>query len=128
MNAFTYIRDRLFIVAVAMFTLNEFVLKSAFSPPILHYHFNDFWLIPCALPLLLCIHRKLGLREHDLPPTFAEIIGHLIVWSLLFEGIGPHWLPHATGDWRDVIAYCSGGFLAGVWWNRASLFRPQMTT
>jgi hypothetical protein len=84
-------------------------------------HFDDLLLIPCALPLLLLAQRGLGLRTHDQPPSASEISFHLVVWSILFEVIGPHLIRRATGDPRDVVAYVSGGILAGLWWNRKRL-------
>lgn len=80
--------------------------------------FDDVWLIPCALPPLLLLQRWLRLRAHDLPPTWREITLYVLVWSVLFEVIGPHLLRRATGDPLDVLAYAVGGILAGLWWNR----------
>lgn len=76
-------------------------------------------LIPCALPLVLWLQRKLGLRNHDGPPTVSEIAFHLVVWSILFEVIGPH-IMRVTGDPLDVLAYVVGGVAAGLWWNRSA--------
>src|SRR5262245_22366690 len=82
-------------------------------------HFNDLLLIPCALPLVLWLQRRFDLRKHDGPPTWSEIALHVTLWSVLFEGIGPHFL-RVTGDVFDVLAYVIGGLLAGVWWNLAA--------
>lgn len=84
--------------------------------PFLHDHFNDLLLIPAALPLVLWIQRKLTWRLHDSPPNTREIALHLMVWSLITEGIGPHFFAHATRDWRDLIAYTAGAIMAGIWW------------
>jgi len=83
----------------------------------LHSHFDDLLLIPCALPLFLFVQRKLNWRQHDLPPTAGEILGHLLIWSVLFEWIGPK-LMRTVGDFRDVLAYIAGAILAALWWHR----------
>lgn len=40
-----------------------------------------------------------------------------MVWSILFEVVGPIVLP-VTGDLLDVLAYAAGGLISGLWWNR----------
>jgi hypothetical protein len=44
---------------------------------------------------------------------------HLVVWSLLFEGLGPWLMTTVTGDPWDVLAYTAGGVMAALWWNRS---------
>lgn len=63
----------------------------------------------------------LGLRMHDLPPEAAEVSLYCLVWSILFEALGPHLVKGTTGDPWDIVAYVVGGLLAWAWWNRASL-------
>ena len=79
-------------------------------------HFNDFLLIPCALPWVLWAHALLGWRERDAHPSGAEILGHLLVWALLAEGLGPLLFSHAVGDVGDVVAYSLGAAGAAFWW------------
>ena len=112
----------LFLVGSVAYALNRWLLKPRLGNPFLHSHFNDLWLIPCALPLILWIHRKAGWRGWE-PPTFAEITGHLLLWSLLFEVIGPRLMTHASGDVLDVACYWTGGLVAWAWWNRFSFRR-----
>ncbi|HSH96261.1 MAG TPA: hypothetical protein VK968_19095 [Roseimicrobium sp.] len=114
---FNYLRDRLFLGACVLYVVNRFLIKPLFHTGFLHSHFNDLWLIPCALPPILWLHRRLGLRTEDEPPRISEIAFHLCFWSLLFEWIGPNMVPHATGDLMDVVAYAAGSLFAGVWWN-----------
>ena len=83
----------------------------------MRFHFNDMLLIPCALPVLLWMQRKLKLRTNDDPPTWSEIALYTTFWSILFEVIGPH-LMRTTGDPWDVVVYYVGGIAAGLWWNR----------
>ena len=48
---------------------------------------------------------------------FVKLPFHLVIWSVLFEVIGPH-IMRVTGDPLDVLAYVVGGVLAGLWWHR----------
>lgn len=116
---FGYIRDRLFLVCCLLYAGNRWLVKPLVEPGFLHSHFNDLLLIPCALPLMVLFHRKTGLRSHDGPPTAGEIALHPVVWGILFEGIGPIWVAHATGDPLDLLAYGAGAVVAGLWWNRS---------
>lgn len=123
MNRFRYWRDGLFLLACFLYALNRWVLKPRVHSAFLHDHFNDLLLIPCALPLLLLAQRWLKLRCNDEPPTAGEIGLNLLLWSVLFEGIGPHLMRHATGDPWDVVAYVAGGIVAGLWWHRGAWLR-----
>ncbi len=124
MKRFGYLRDRLFLAACSLYALNRWLLKPRFHSRFLHDHFNDLLLIPCALPPLLLLQRWLKLRTDDQLPTPGEIALYLVVWSILFEWIGPHLMPWTVGDPWDVVSYIVGGVLAGLWWHRAQL-RPR---
>lgn len=115
MKRFAYWLDPLFLICCALYAVNRWGLKPRVHSAFLRGQFDDLLLIPCALPLVLWLQRKLGLRSHDRPPTFREISFHLVVWSILFEVIGPH-IMRVTGDPLDVLAYFVGGALAGLWW------------
>jgi hypothetical protein len=116
-RAFQYLRDPVFLGALALFALNSLWLRDAIPSPFLRHHFNDLLLIPCALPPLLRIHACLGLRRAADFPSMPEIAGHLLVWSLLFEIAGPRLTAHATGDALDILYYWSGGAVAWALWN-----------
>ena len=120
MKRFRYWRDPLFLIAALGYALNRWLLKPLFLSPFLHGYFNDLLLCPAALPLVLWLQRLTGLRQHDLPPTGLEISLHLVVWSVICEFIGPHWLHHGTADVWDVAAYTAGAIAAGFWWNRST--------
>jgi len=126
-SGFGYLRDRLFLAAVAGYALNCWLLKPLFAAPFLHGHFNDLLLIPAALPVVLWLQRVVGLRDHDLAPSWTETAFHLAVWSLICEFIGPHWLHHGTADVWDAVAYAAGGVVACLWWNRSAQQIPTTT-
>jgi hypothetical protein len=120
---FRYLADGLFLVSCSLYALNRWIVKSRVHSSFLHSHFNDLLLIPCALPPLLLMQRRLRLRTNDDLPAPGEIGLYLIVWSILFEIIGPHIMRRATGDPWDIVAYACGAVLAGAWWHRDRLFR-----
>ncbi len=114
---FRYAADPLCLLGIALYILNRWVLKPHVASAFLHGQFDDFWLIPCALPLVLWCQRRFGWRDHDGPPTVGEVGFHLAVWSVLFEVIGPRIAP-VTGDAWDVVAYAGGSLLGLAWWHR----------
>ena len=126
MRPFRYLRDPLFLTGCAAYALNRWALKNHTHSAFLHSYFNDLWLIPCALPPVLWLHRMLGLRGHDHPPQLAEILAHLAFWSLLFEWIGPRLAARATGDMLDVLAYAAGALLACCWWQRGRVLDSSL--
>ena len=108
----------MFLFCGALYVLNRWLIKPLVEPGFFAWWFNDLLLVPCAVPVLLWLERLCGLRRHDAPPTGTEILTVLILWSILFEVVAPHLFAHATGDWRDVLAYAAGAVFAWWWWNR----------
>jgi hypothetical protein len=118
MRQFRYLRDPLFLLGCLAYAINRWLVKPHVQGGFFNSYFNDCWLIPCALPPILWLHRRLGLRADDSPPGIAEVLSHLVFWSLLFEWIGPKFVSHAVGDPFDVVAYALGAIVAGGFWNR----------
>lgn len=125
MKIFTYWRDPLFVVCCLLYGLNRWGLKPRIHSAFLHDHFNDLLLIPCALPILLLMQRWLGLREDDRPPSAGEIALYVVLWSVLFEVIGPRLVSFSVGDPWDAVSYAVGGVFAGCWWHRERLFKQR---
>lgn len=121
MIRFRYAGDGLCLAGCCLYALNRWLVAPRLPPGFFHSYFNDLLLIPCALPPILLIHRKLALRTHDRCPSLREIGLHLGLWSLLFEWIGPHWITHATADPFDIVAYTIGAGIAALWWHRDRL-------
>jgi hypothetical protein len=113
---FRYARDPFCLLACCLYALNRFWLARHVGGAFLRDHFNDLLLIPAALPFALWLQRRLQLRRDDLPPRWNEIALHLVAWSIAAEVAAPRIFAHATGDWRDVVAYTAGGVIAGCWW------------
>lgn len=120
MRPFRYLLDPLCLVACALYAVNRWIVKPHVASPFLRGHFNDLLLIPCALPLLLWMQRRLGLRRHDRFPSLGEIALHLGVWAVIAEWIGPRWLHHGVGDLWDVVAYTAGAIAAAFLWRMPS--------
>src|SRR5215471_620424 len=116
MQRFRYLRDPLFLIGCAAYAINRWLLKPHIASPFLHSHFNDLFLIPCALPPLLLVQSWLGLRDYDRRPRLREIGFHLAIWSVLFEWIGPRIYSQTVGDPWDVAAYAVGAVVAAIWW------------
>lgn len=114
---FRYCGEPLFLWACALYALNRWVLKPWFDSAFLRGHFNDILLMPCALPPVLWVQRRLGVRSDDDYPSVREIVFHLVVWSVLFEVVGPRMMK-VTADVLDVIAYATGAAFCAVWWRR----------
>ena len=121
MKSFRYAFDPLCLSACLLYGANRWLIAPACEWPFLREHFNDLLLIPAALPLILGLQRWVGLRKHDAPPSLSEVFGHLFIWSLISELVGPHVFARSVGDVLDVLAYSTGALVAGVWWNRKSL-------
>ena len=118
MRVFRYGGDLLCIGACAAYAVNTWLLPETWRGPFLREHFNDALLIPAALPLVLWLQRRLGLRDNDRPPTWPEIALAVGLWSIAAEVVAPLIFRNAVADWRDAVAYAAGAAIAGVWWRR----------
>jgi hypothetical protein len=120
MKRFRYAFDPLCIACCCLYVINRWLVKPHTTSTFLHGYFNDTLLIPCALPVILLLQRWMGLRKTDNAPDVSEILFHLVIWSILFEWIGPH-IMRVTGDPLDVLAYTVGALVAWIWWNHGQL-------
>ena len=123
---FRYLLDPVFLAAVALYACNRWLVKpSAFGEvEFFHSYLNDLLCLPFWLPPVLLSYRLLGLRKHDSPPTSSELALHFVVWSVVFEAVGPRlraWYPTTVGDPWDVLAYGVGALVGGVLWGTFSL-------
>lgn len=119
MNAFGYARDRTCWLACALYAMNRWAVPAALKNVFLRGYFNDCLLIPAALPLMLLLERRLGLRADDSAPRWTEVLFHLVIWSVAAEVVGPRLFTRAQGDVFDVAAYAAGALVAMLAWGRA---------
>jgi len=115
-SGFRYVFDPVCWVGCVLYVANSAWLANGGGGSIASGYFNDFLMIPCALPLILWVHSLLGWREKAAYPTLSELVGHLVVWSIVAEAIGPKLVTGAVSDFRDVLAYAGGALVAGLWW------------
>lgn len=118
MSRFRYACDPLCLAACAGYALNRWLVPLALQGVFLRNHFTDTLLVPAALPLMLWLQQRLGLRPPDTRPRWSEIFLHLIAWSVAAELIAPHLFDRATGDPWDVVAYAGGALVSGLLWHR----------
>lgn len=128
MSRFGYLRDRLFWISLTTYAINRLLIRPHFGPSLnahshwlwefSHSHLDDCLLIPAALPVVLWLQRLIGLRNHDQPPGWGEMFGHLAIWSVMCKFVGPHWLHIGVADPWDLVAFAMGGIAACLWWHR----------
>ena len=117
---FTFYCDGFFWLGCTAYSANRWLVRPHVSSAFVRGHLNDVWLIPCALPLVSWLHERCGWRTDEGPPRLAEIAAHVAGWSVLFEWIGPKYLPWTTADAWDVVWYAVGATLGWVWGQRTS--------
>ena len=115
LRKFAYALDPVCLSSWALYAVNRFAHPTS---PFFRNHFNDVLFIPAVLPLMLWVHRRLGLRRTDGPPTASEVVLHFAGWSIAAEVIAPLISTHSTGDVLDVVAYAAGSLVAWLVWNR----------
>jgi|ERR1700722_9478688 len=116
---FRYLKDPLFLFCVSLYFLNRCVLKPYFPNKFSRDYLNDVICLPFWIPIMLFIMRKIGLRKEDVPPTGAEILIPLLVWSWVFEAYLPftkYFARLTTSDYMDIFSYTVGGCFAAIIW------------
>lgn len=116
LKRYRYAGDPICLASWALYGCNRFLVPWSMKGPFLRFHFNDVLFIPAVLPLMLWVHRKLGLRHDDAPPRGDEVWLHLVVWSVAAEVVAPRLSHRATGDVWDVVAYAAGALGAQLLW------------
>jgi len=125
---FAYLADKTFLAACALYAANRFWGKPLLGDSLhfLRNHLDDCLLIPAALPPLLYVFRKLGLRRDDLPPSLREVAKWTLLWSIAFEWAFPLFLHKGVADWRDVLAYATGGLVSWMLWRGGTAPRKTL--
>ena len=116
---FRYLKDPLFLACVAIYSANKLSRLLAGGTDFQNAYVNDLICMPFWVPIMLVVNRILGLRAHDRPPGFYEIAIPVLVWSAAFELVFPYtsWFcEYSVADPNDVLCYCAGGLVAGLFW------------
>jgi hypothetical protein len=127
---FAYFTDKTFLSACSLYAANRFWGKPLLGDS-LHFlrdHFDDCLLLPAALPPLLYVFRKLGLRRDDSPPSIREVAEWTFIWSVAFEWAFPHFLHKGVSDLRDVLGYAAGGLVSWLLWRGGTVSRKTHQT
>jgi hypothetical protein len=117
---FGYLRDRLFVACFSAYWVNRCLESCGWSTPILRAYLNDVICIPFWIPIMVWIHRRLGLRRHDDPPHGIEVVIPLLLWAVVFEVLLPAtriWSGIAVPDPNDVLCYALGALVAVRFWD-----------
>jgi hypothetical protein len=99
------------LLALGCYGMHVSWAPHASMPSWVSAYWNDFWMMPCALPLVLWVYRFVGLRSSEGPATAGEILSHGVLWAFMAEGLAPELFPHSVRDPWDVLAYFLGGLL-----------------
>ena len=116
---FRYLKDPLFLICVVIYVLNKLSRIYTGGTDFQNSYVNDLICIPFLVPIMLASMRICGLRRNDWPPEYYEIMIPIVVWAAVFEvflPINPRLGSPAVGDPIDIICYCVGGAVAGVFW------------
>ncbi|MFK7742476.1 MAG: hypothetical protein AB8H80_19340 [Planctomycetota bacterium] len=134
-GAFRYLREPLCWIGLLLYVANTLVLKPwlpADQAVFVHGYLGDVLCMPVCVPVTLWLHRAVGGRNHDRPPTLIELAALWLWWSCCFEWLGPRMpqlAPGAVADPWDLLAYAAGGGIAAIAWRTGrtghSLPRPR---
>ena len=81
------------------------------EPRLLQYYLNDLLCMPLVLAAAIFLQRNLVLRQADYALTSYQIGIIVLYWSVMFEGVIPHFVARYTADLFDVVTYAAGGML-----------------
>ena len=115
------LKDPFWGISIACYIIHRFWQVLSPDSGWMDRHWNDLWMLPCALPLILSLYGALGMRAHALRVTGGEILWHGLLWGFMAEFIGPLLFDHAVSDLWDLLAYALGGFLMFFRWHCTEL-------
>ncbi len=105
------------IFSLACYAVHRWWQWASPSPGWMSNHWNDIWMLPCAVPLVTRMYAALNLRASTAPPSLSEIVWLGLLWSVMAECLAPLWFTRSTGDPLDVLAYGLGGFMLWLRWH-----------
>jgi len=79
---------------------------------------DDLICLPLVLGTLLLLHRRWGRRGPQFTLPHSHGIMGLVLFSIYFEGILPHWKSTAVADPWDLLMYFAGYLIFEILINR----------
>jgi hypothetical protein len=109
---------RSFLLCSFVYLLNTVLIRSncGLDCAFTRSYLNDLLLVPVTIPVLFEFFTLVNLREEEGMPKLFEFLPILIIWSLLFEVIGPNFLGMGFGDVVDIGSYFLGAFVSIAVW------------
>jgi len=108
-GAFVLLNIIIMAAALAVYTVNELLLKQITGNSFIHYHFNDCLAFLILLPysnILLSLYRSKDITiKNPLVSLFF-----VIAVGLFWEVVTPIYYKNSTGDFSDLLFYMAGGF------------------
>jgi hypothetical protein len=102
-------------ISAILYLFNRFLLIPLFPDVVfLRSYIGDILALPVYLPLSFYLSYKLDLVVPSFRLNHLHILGAVLLFSLIFEGILPMIDESTTGDPLDILAYSLGGLLVYV--------------
>lgn len=100
------------LVAAMLYSINRFLMIPQWQDvAFLKDYLGDALALPVYIPLSFYIALRLHLISNDFNLRLTHIIGAVLIFSLVFEGIIPVIDSHSVRDPVDILAYLGGGLL-----------------
>ncbi|MCF6238462.1 MAG: hypothetical protein L3J79_06580 [Candidatus Marinimicrobia bacterium] len=88
-----------------------FIIPQANSPDFFREYLGDILALPVYLPLSFYLALKLDIVSPDLELGIGHIVGAVLIFSVIFEGVVPLIDKSSTSDIWDILAYFGGGLI-----------------
>ncbi|NQV15868.1 hypothetical protein HQ531_10460 [bacterium] len=100
------------LTAAPIYLLNLwFILPLANTPLFFNNYLGDFLALPIYLPVSLYLAAQLKIVPNLYRLHWIHVLGTIILFSVIFEGLVPVFDTRSTRDPFDLIAYFAGGIL-----------------
>ncbi|PWN70307.1 hypothetical protein C1631_010020 [Chryseobacterium phosphatilyticum] len=97
-----------FVLGLAAWMVIILLRKNGIFIPVINNHFTDFITVPMYCYLIDRIMNFLG---YPWKPDLKFVLTSVVYLSFLFEVLCPQISYVFTGDFFDVLAYCTGGMI-----------------
>lgn len=109
------------LVSALLYGVNRVLITPNWNVPFLQSYLGDFLALPVYLPLSITLAEKLNLLDDSFTLGVKHILGAVLLFAVLFEGLLPRLDASSTSDPRDILAYLGGGIVLLVIANRCSM-------